>query len=400
MSNTIERRISHRLGAKLTPDAERRGAVVIGAGVSGLTTALVLARRGWRVTVLADGFGAETVSTVAGAVWEFPPSVCGRHHDQAVLARSAGWAMTSYHRFAQLAANPNTGVSLRPAVFYFRHRVEEHPAELEKMRQVEQRLPGFLHDPELITAHGINPDTGIIDAYSHLTATVDTDRYLGWLIRQAQGCGVAISRRRVRGPLVSHQQQLCAEFGAEVIVNCAGLGSLELCRDTTMDPHRGAVLRVLNDGTAMPRITAVHAVANDADTAGQNMIFIVPRGEDRLLIGGLVEPGQWGTDFDTDDRTISDMLSRAIEFLPALGDAQPDHADPLRVGLRPFRAAGVRVQSQPGTPILHNYGHGGAGVTLSWGCAEEVADLAEGVRAKNAATPVPAGHAGPVGGTR
>lgn len=400
MANTFERRTTYRPGANMTPGAKRQGVVVIGAGVSGLTTALVLARRGWRVTVLADAFGADTVSTVAGAVWEFPPSVCGRHHDQAVLARSAGWAMTSYHRFAQLAANPHAGVSLRPAVFYFCHRVEDHPAELHKMRQLEQRLPGFLYDPELITAHGINPDTGIIDAYSHLTATVDTDRYLVWLTQQAQRCGVAIIHRTVRGPLVSRQQQLCAEFGAEVIVNCTGLGSLELCPDTTMDPHRGAVLRVLNDGTTMPRINAVHAVANDPDTVGQNMIFIVPRGEDRLLIGGLVEPGEWGTDVNAEDQAIRDMLARAVEFLPALGDAQPDSADPLRVGLRPFRAAGVRVQPQPGTSILHNYGHGGAGVTLSWGCAEEVADLAEGVGANNAATPGPTRHAEPIGGTR
>ncbi|MCH9728550.1 MAG: FAD-binding oxidoreductase [Actinomycetia bacterium] len=366
----------------MTPHADRPGVLVIGAGVSGLTTALVLARRGWHVNVLADAFGADTVTTVAGAVWEFPPSVCGRHHDQDVLARSEDWAMTSYHRFAQLAANPHTGVSLRPAVFYFRQRVEDNPGELEKMRKVEQRVPGFLHDPALVAAHGVNPDTGVIDAYSYLAATVDTDRYLAWLSQQAHAAGVTITHRAVSGPLVAQEQELRAEFSAEVIVNCTGLGSVELCGDTSMDPHRGALIRVLNDGTTMPPITAVHAVANDTTTAAQNMIFIVPRGEDRLLIGGLVEPGRWGTDLTADDRAIRDMLARAVEFLPILREAQPDPTDPLRVGLRPFRTAGVRVEAQPGTRIVHNYGHGGAGVTLSWGCAGQVADIAGTIEAR------------------
>ncbi|MCH9701001.1 MAG: FAD-binding oxidoreductase [Actinomycetia bacterium] len=376
----------------MRPGIDRPGVLVIGAGVSGLSTALVLARRGWKVSVLADGFGAETVTTVAGAVWEWPPSVCGRHHGQSVLARSAGWAMTSYRRFAQLAANPRSGVSLRPAVFYFRHRVDDHPGELEKMLQIEQHLPGFIHDPTLIAAHGVNPDAGVVDAYSYLAPVVDTDRYLDWLGQQVRTAGVTITRRSLRGALADQEQQLRAEFSAELIVNCAGLGALKLAGDTTMDPHRGALLRVLNDGTAMPRITTVLAVANDSSAAAQDMIFIVPRGEDRLLIGGLVEAGRWDTGLTTDDRVIRDMLARAVQFLPVLGKAQPDLTDPLRVGLRPFRTGGARVEAQPETGIVHNYGHGGAGITLSWGCAEQAADTADAIVAGGSGgeTPRPA----------
>ena len=50
-----------------------------------------------------------------------------------------------------------------------------------------------------------------------------------------------------------------------------------------------------------------------------------------------------------------------------------------RVGLRPFRKSGVRLerdQLSDGRTVIHNYGHGGAGFTLSWGCAEEVCGLA------------------------
>src|SRR5207249_1748378 len=52
------------------------------------------------------------------------------------------------------------------------------------------------------------------------------------------------------------------------------------------------------------------------------------------------------------------------------------------VGLRPFRPSGfvVRAEKLGGKIVIHNYGHGGAGITLSWGTAhlavEEVAKTA------------------------
>ena len=65
-----------------------------------------------------------------------------------------------------------------------------------------------------------------------------------------------------------------------------------------------------------------------------------------------------------------------MNFLPILKKAQLDSAEPVRAGLRPFRAESVRLEHVSGTAIIHNYGHGGAGVTFSWGCAGEVAELA------------------------
>lgn len=48
-------------------------AVVVGAGVTGLTCAVRLLETGWRVHVVARDRPEDTVSWGAGAIWEFPP---------------------------------------------------------------------------------------------------------------------------------------------------------------------------------------------------------------------------------------------------------------------------------------------------------------------------------------
>ena len=216
----------------------------------------------------------------------------------------------------------------------------------------------------------------MVDAYRFLAPMIDTDRYLSWLHRQVALAGCTLLRGGLSGDLRSQEHQLRRQFGADLIINCTGLGAYELAGDTDLCPHRGAIIRIDNTGRRMPRITAAHCVANDPSTDRQDMIFIVPRGDDRLLLGGLVEPGQWQTNPGLDYPPIADLLRRNVAFLPALTSAILDQAEPVRVGLRPFRGQSVRLEHEPGTAIIHNYGHGGAGVSLSWGCAEHVATLA------------------------
>jgi D-amino-acid oxidase len=355
--------------------SQAQSALIIGAGVSGLTTALCLHRHGIQSTVIAEKFAPEITSVVAGALWEWPPAVCGYHQDQASLNRAKGWCLVSYRKFDELSRHAETGVYLRPSAFYFRNKVEEHEPHLRKMNEFRNKVRGFVHDAALIEQTGVNPGIGLKDAYSYLAPMVDTDVYMTWLLHQVKLVGTRVIQAKLEGDLRPQEQQLKREFGADVIVNCAGLGSRELASDP-MFPLRGALVRLVNDGKDFPKITRSYCVSHDDVTSDQGIVFIVPRGENRLILGALVEPDEWSTDINLDNHEpIRRLYERCVEFLPILKNARLDSAEPVRVGLRPFRKQSVRVEQAPGTAIFHNYGHGGAGVTFSWGCADEVAEL-------------------------
>lgn len=99
-----------------------------------LTTALCLKEKGFEVTVVAENFAPQVTSVVAGALWEWPPAVCGYHPDERSLERSKEWCITSYDIFSKLSEKQDTGVFMRDAVFYFEKPVEECPRSLGKCK--------------------------------------------------------------------------------------------------------------------------------------------------------------------------------------------------------------------------------------------------------------------------
>jgi D-amino-acid oxidase len=351
-------------------------ALVIGAGVSGLTSALALLRQGWRVTVVAEHFAPQVTSVVAGALWEFPPAICSRDLAEPLLRRSKCWALTSYQVFKELAANPQTGVFMRPANFFFRRRIEDSPEHFRKMTELRDKVRDFVRDPALAKPDGIDPGFGLRDAYSYTAPMIDTDAYMAWLSDQVKRLECRIESQRISGVLREQESALRMKYEADVIVNCAGLNAGELANDELF-PLRGALVRAHNDGRSIPRITQAYCVPQGECADERGFVFIVPRGQDMLVLGGLAEPGQRDLSIGLNNYApVREMLARCIEFMPALKNIQIDDAEPVRVGLRPMRARDVRLEIEQGTRIIHNYGHGGSGVTLSWGCGQEVAELA------------------------
>jgi D-amino-acid oxidase len=328
------------------------------------------------VTVVAEKFAPQVTSVVAGALWEWPPAVCGHHRDNNLLARSKVWCKRSYEIFEDLAKDPETGVFMRKVTFYFRQPLESSPPHLQKMTELSENVRDFVRDPALIQANGVNPASGVTDAYSHLSPAVDTDVYMKWLLQQVRESGCEIVQQRISGLLREQEKTLKKQFRVELIINCSGLGSGELAGEA-MYPLRGALVRVRNDGKRFPRVIQAHCVAHDSNANEPGFIFIVPRGADMLILGGLAEPDQWSLDIGLHNyEPVRTMFRRCVDFLPILENAEIDATEPVRVGLRPFRKENVRLDQEAGSTIIHNFGHGGAGVTFSWGCALEVAEMA------------------------
>ncbi|MEU4688980.1 FAD-dependent oxidoreductase [Actinoplanes sp. NPDC023714] len=296
---------------------------VIGAGVVGLSVAHELAGSGHRVRVLADRPATASVSAVAAAIW-FPHDV---QRSAAVVDSSA----VAYRRFRELAADPATGVHMRTGMVH----VRRPDADLSWTRAVPD------HE---ITPEGVRCTVPLIE----------TGVYLSWLRDAVLAQGTPIRTHRVTslGDVLPD---------TDAVVVAAGIGSAALLGDDEVYPIRGQVVRLANPGLT--------DWLTDEDNP-DGLTYVVPRRDD-VVCGGTGEVGDWNE--VPDPRIEAAILRRVRALVPAL-EGQPVLS--RAAGLRPARST-VRVERVPGHPgpVFACYGHGGAGVTLSWGDAARIAAL-------------------------
>jgi D-amino-acid oxidase len=307
-------------------------AIVVGGGVSGLTCALELAALGLAVEVRARELAQSTTSAVAAAIWY--PYKAGP--PQAV----ARWARASYETFQRLARDPETGVRMRAGV-------ELLPAAIAAAWR--EGLRGLR--PAVASELSGRAKAGWV----YEAPVVEMPVYLEWLTRQVLARGVRIVQSEVHS--LAELEREC-----ELIADCAGLGARELAGDEALVGVRGQVVRVERSGVERFSL-------DDYDPAV--VTYVVPRSRDCIL-GGSAQEGR--EDVAPDAQEARQILERCWRLEPKLERATVlDTA----IGVRPYRPE-VRLQAEAlgRAVVVHDYGHGGAGVTLSWGCAREVAQLA------------------------
>lgn len=297
---------------------------VVGAGVSGLTCGVLLAEQGNRVEIFADETGAQTTSAVAAAMW-FP-------YDCEPRDRVIAWALETYRVLVDLAGKLGTGVSMMELRTFSREPKIEIPDWASELGVQNEGPAAFVMSVPL----------------------TDTTIYLDYLAKRFSNAGGRIHRD------IRLAQIEDIDPAHQIVINCAGFGARKLVNDVELEPHRGQV-------AIMPKIdNLARAVVCDDPP----LMYAIPRTND-CVFGGTNELSD---SREVDPATTARIIDECSRVL------KTKFAQPLteRVGIRPFRKTGVRLERETlsdGRVVIHNYGHGGSGFTLSWGCAGEVVDL-------------------------
>ena len=304
---------------------------IIGAGVIGLTTAVYLQQQGFAVKVYAEQMPWDTTSAVAAAIW-FP-------YLAEPLDKVNQWSRESFQRYETLAENPKTGVSLE------RFLILSTP---------EQAAPWLNAVPpeRIAAAPNASLPVGYDYGYELTVPLIQSQIYLPWLFETFLGAGGKIRQRRI-----TSLEALCAE--TDMVINCSGLGAKKLCSDEAVYPVRGQIVQVQTDAS----------IPNFGDDDGPNRLAYIVNRDDGVILGGTAQRNNYDRRADPDD--TAGILHRCNNLAPQLSGAQ---ISKVLVGLRPGRTS-VRVERDPELPVIHNYGHGGSGYTVAWGCAHEVAEL-------------------------
>ena len=306
--------------------------LVVGAGISGLSTGIRLLENGWKVDIWSSEFSPNTTSDIAAALW-YP-------FLSAPIEKTHSWGSLTFDYLKELSAISGTGIIMTKTYEYFRE---------------PQADPSWKDTVDDFARISVNLPADYVECFSFTTSIIEMPIYLGWLSKKFEELGGLFHRKTV-------DNFVELPTGFNVIVNCTGLDSGNLLGDEEVYPIRGQILRVKTE------IKEMHL-----DQQIPTLTYIVPRGND-MILGGVAQENNWSLSPTEKDREL--ILGKCSSIIPELKEA--NIIEEL-VGLRPGRSS-VRLDKEiiSGVPLIHNYGHGGSGVTLSWGCADEVVELANG----------------------
>ena len=307
---------------------------VIGRGVIGLTTAELLLDSGYNVDIISKDDLPNTSSMGAGAYWwphkAYPPE------------QVAKWSAFSYNRYRDIAKIPDSGIKMHT---HFRYCVKDD----------ETRYALELTDKwSMIDQDDV--DVKITEAFQCIVPLIDVPVYMPWLRSNIQKKGAEFKVIEL-----ASISDVPADY--DVIINCSGLGAKTLVNDPTVFPIRGQIVRLERPEHINNSYRVVHEPPG--------LTLILPRSGD-LLLGGTTSDSDFNTDPSDDD--TQEIINRCSRVLPELKNLKVLGS---QAALRPGRET-VRLESEVldnGKVLIHNYGHGGSGYTIGYGCADDVLQI-------------------------
>ena len=314
-----------------------REILVLGAGVSGLSTGILLLQKGYKVTIWEKDIPPYTTSNKAAAVWY--PFICGP------LDKATEWG--------------------RVTLDFFRSEILPVSVSGCRKTSVVEIFTGKKEDPwwseGVDTYKRISKDKlpeGYKDGYEVEGVVMDTDVYMRYLVKTFISSGGQIWMKEVKDIRE-------ALYDNPLVVNCTGLGSRTLFHDKKVYPTRGQIVKIKPNGFDYSLFE---------EEGPNSLAYIIPRLND-IVLGGTAQKNNWSLEVSEQD--TKEILQKCAAILPQFKKVE---ITDIGVGLRPTRdEVRLEVEKHGSSAVIHNYGHGGAGFTLSWGCAQNAVALVDSV---------------------
>jgi D-amino-acid oxidase len=307
-----------------------KAVTVIGCGIVGLTSAIKLQEKGFQVTIIAKERFDKTLSSKVGAVW-FPFEIHPKE-------KANKWAAHAYKEY-QADVKEGNGVAFFPFVTAYNEESNNDWTLLLPVGTVRKALASEL-------------PKGIDNAFISTVPLAEPQLYLPYLFKKFIENGGVFKDQEITN---LEEASTLNTF----VINCTGLGAKELCNDADLQPMRGQILRCKKMD-----------IPSCADATKKGALsYVINRSED-CVIGGTDYENDWNIKVEKSDTEL--IINRLLDG--GLSPKEPEIIEEI-VGLRPKRSA-VRFEFDDDFPnVFHNYGHGGAGFTVAWGCAIELAEI-------------------------
>ncbi|XP_057295717.1 D-aspartate oxidase-like [Hydractinia symbiolongicarpus] len=324
---------------------------IIGAGIIGVSTAYRLKTTfpDLDVTVISKDFSPNTVSDVAAGFWE--PFCFGKTPLDNVMK----WSKETYDLVIETIRDDPDSAKCGFSRCHGYNLSENNSIEIPSWTKIvhdfkvmfEEDLKGF---PEFANS-----------GFSFTTVFIEPLKYIPWLSKGFEKLGGRFVRQTV-----TSLGEVCNTY--DVIVNCTGFGSKTLLDDNLMYPIKGQVMRVKAPWVKEFVIYETH----------DRVSYVLPN-QDWVILGGTKYENNPNTDVWIGDKAA--IINGVLELCPSL-----KHATHLSdwAASRPCRSS-MRVEKEDllvpakdgarTVKVVHNYGHGGSGVTVHWGCAGEAVQL-------------------------
>lgn len=370
-------------GGTINTDSQRP-VLVVGAGVIGLTTAIRLRETGHEVVILAQETPSTIISRDTSVLKSVPPGTYTSSGSGGLWMPFAlggeeveAWATVAFEKFKK-ETEIGVGVDMLDG---FILQANNTPTELPWYADItNMKLMSPAEDARIPAEYQC--------ALYFTTPIVQMEPYLMYLEKTATSLGIPLevtSKHTTEGISTMWTSSQVGDFAQStfeglrpLVVNCCGLGARLLANDETI-PGRGVTVRVKRP--ADKRYFITENMADGRLSRDGLLAYCIPRG-DEYTLGGTIFEGDWSE--TTTDEEVQALKARVDCLIPGIAAAEETS---VWSGLRPMRGDGrarVEVQAEgldgrEGLDVVANYGHGGSGVTICWGCADEVVKLVAGL---------------------